>query len=201
MPLSTPIPDYSTKDISRKAEEFLKKYHSSLSVPVPVEEIIEFQFHIDIVPLHGLHRAFEIDGFTSNDLTTISVDAFVQESRPGRYRFTLAHEIGHIVLHREFFLQHTFRNIDEWKEFVQSISPRDYGIIEWQAYQFAGFILVPQRVLRIKYNDAIELARDKGVLRGKHIEPAARQYVANWLAKQFVVSSEVIERCLQRDKL
>ena len=56
-------------------------------------------------------------------------------------------------------------------------------------------------VLRVKYNDAIELARDKGVLRGKHIEPAARQYAANWVAKQFVVSSEVIERCLQRDKL
>ncbi len=71
MPLSTSIPDYSTKDINRKAEEFLKKYHPSLSIPVPIEEIIEFQFHIDIVPLHGLHRAFEIDGFTSNDLTTI----------------------------------------------------------------------------------------------------------------------------------
>jgi hypothetical protein len=71
VPLSTSIPDYSTKDISRKAEEFLKKYHSSLSLPVPIEEMIEFQFHIDIVPLHGFHRVFEIDGFTSNDLTTI----------------------------------------------------------------------------------------------------------------------------------
>ena len=201
MPLSTPIPDYSAKDISRKAEEFLKKYHPSLSPPVPIEEIIEFQFHIDIVPLHGLHRAFEVDGFTSNDLTTISVDAFVQESRPGRYRFTLAHEIGHVVLHRDFFLQHTFSSIAEWKEFSQSISPRDYGVIEWQAYQFAGFILVPPKVLRAAYNDAIELARNKGILRGKYIEPVARQYVANWLAKKFVVSSEVIERCMVRDRL
>jgi hypothetical protein len=57
------------------------------------------------------------------------------------------------------------------------------------------------RPLKEEYNTTIELARDKGVLRGKHIEPAARQYVANWLARQFVVSSEVIERCMQRDKL
>ena len=199
--MSTSIPDYSTKDISRRGEEFLKKYHPSLSVPIPIEEIIEFEFQIDIVPLHGLHRAFEIDGFTYDDLTTISVDAFVQESRPGRYRFTLAHEIGHVVLHRDFFLEHTFSNINQWKEFVQSIPPRDYGVIEWQAYQFAGFILVPPRVLKVKYNAAIKLARDKGVLRGKHIEPVARQYVANWLAKQFIVSSEVIERCIQPDKL
>ena len=56
-------------------------------------------------------------------------------------------------------------------------------------------------VLRVKYSAAIELARDKGVLRGKHIEAVARQYVANWLAKLLVVSSEVMERCMQRDKL
>ena len=201
MTLSPPIRDYSTREISRRAEEFLKKYHSSLSLPVPIEEIIEFQFRIDIVPLHGLHRAFEIDGFISSDLTTISVDAFVQESRLGRYRFTLAHEIGHVVLHRDFFHRHTFTGIGEWKEFAQSISPRDYGTIEWQAYQFAGLILVPPKALRPKYNEAIELARGTGIVKGKHIAPPGQQYIASWLAKQFVVSSEVIERRIQRDKL
>ena len=201
MTLSPLIPDYSTREIGRWAEEFLGKYHPSLSLPVPIEEIIEFQFRIDIVPLHGLHRAFEIDGFISSDLTTISVDAFVQESRLGRYRFTLAHEIGHVVLHRDFFRRHTFAGISEWKEFAQSISPRDYGTMEWQAYQFAGLILVPPKALRLKYNEAIELARDTGIIKGKRIAPPGQQYIASWLAKQFVVSSEVIERRLQRDKL
>ena len=201
MALSHPIPDYSAKEISRRAEGFLAKYHSSLSLPVPIEEIIEFQFRIDIVPLHGLHRAFEIDGFISSDLTAICVDAFVQESRLGRYRFTLAHEIGHVALHRDFFRQHIFANVGEWKEFVQSISPRDYGRRERQAYQFAGLILVPPKMLRTKYDEALELARNTDIVTGKRIEPPAQQYIASWLARQFVVSSEVIERCISRDKL
>jgi hypothetical protein len=201
MPPPTSVPYYSTKEVSRKAEFFLHKYHPLLRIPVPIEEIIEFDFQIDIVPIHGLHRSFEIDGFTSNDLTTISVDAFLQESRPGRYRFTLAHEIGHVFLHRDFFRQSSFKSIEEWKNFTQSISPREYGIIEWQAYQFAGFILVPPQMLKSKWQEAIAIAKEKGVLMGKRIEPATRQYLANWLAKQFLVSSEVIERCIDRDKL
>ena len=201
MSFSISAPNYSSKHIKEKAEAFLHEYHPSLSVPVPIEEIIEFELNINIVPLHGLHRAFEIDGFTSNDLSTISVDAFVQESRPGRYRFTLAHEVGHVVLHRNFFLHNIFESVSEWKDFTQSISPRDYGIIEWQAYQFAGLVLVPAKVLRAKYHEAIELARKTGVVSGKDIQPPAQQYIANWLAKQFVVSPEVIEKSLQRDKL
>ena len=201
MSSATSAPDYSPKHIKEKAEGFLEKYHPSLSMPIPIEEIIEFELNINIVPLHGLHRAYEIDGFTSNDLSTISVDAFLQESRPGRYRFTLAHEVGHVVLHRNLFLNHIFDSVVEWKEFTQSISPRDYGIIEWQAYQFAGLVLVPPKILRAKYHEAVALAKEIGVFRGKAIEPSARQYIANWLAKQFVVSGEVIEKCLQRDKL
>ncbi len=201
MSLSTSAPDYSPKYIKEKAEGFLEKYHPSLSLPIPIEEIIEFELNINIVPLPGLHRAYEIDGFTSNDLSIISVDAFVQESRPGRYRFTLAHEVGHVVLHRNLFLHHVFDSVVEWKQFTQSISPRDYGIIEWQAYQFAGLVLVPPKVLRGKYHEAIGLAREIGVLSGKGIAPPAQQYIAHWLAKQFVVSGEVIEKCLQRDKL
>jgi hypothetical protein len=39
------------------------------------------------------------------------------------------------------------------------------------------------------------------ILTGRHLEPITRKYNANWLAKLFLVSSEVIERCMQRDKL
>jgi hypothetical protein len=201
MSLPTLIPRYSAKNIRWKADEFLIRHHPTFSLPVPIEEIIEFEFYINIVPLHGLHKAFEIDGFISHDLTAISVDAFVQESRPGRYRFTLAHEMGHVVLHREFFRQYVFKNVDEWKKLTQALSPLDYGTIEWQAYQFAGLILVPPKVLRIQYYEATKMAREKGVWKGKQAAPMVRQYLANWLAKQFVVSTEVIERCLQRDKL
>ena len=35
-------PYYSYDDLRRKADEFLAKYHSAGTIPVPIEEIVEF---------------------------------------------------------------------------------------------------------------------------------------------------------------
>ena len=201
MGLSPPVPDYSAKEISRRAEEFLGKYHPSLSLPVPIEEIIEFQFRIDIVPLHGLHRAFEIDGFISSDSNYHLCGCFRAGKSPWAIQIYARSRNWPCCPSPRFFpaaCLHWNRRMER----VRSIYfPRDYGTIEWQAYQFAGSILVPSKALRLKYNEAMELARNTGIVRGKRIEPPGQQYIASWLAKQFVVSSEVIERCIQRDKL
>jgi len=63
---------------------------------------------IDIVPMPGLHALIETDGFITSDLREIFVDEFVYQSRLGRYRFTLAHELGHSVLHRDVFRKEAF---------------------------------------------------------------------------------------------
>lgn len=55
---------------------------------------MEFRLGIDIVPMPGLHRLIETDGFITSDLKEIYVDEFVYVSRPGRYPFTLAHANG-----------------------------------------------------------------------------------------------------------
>src|SRR3990170_5433471 len=95
----TDIPVYSYEDLRKKADEFLLKYHPSANIPVPIEEIVEFDFRINIVPVLGLQREFEVEGFTSGDLKNIYVDEYVYTDRITRFRFTLAHEMGHIVLH------------------------------------------------------------------------------------------------------
>jgi len=38
-----------------------------------------------------------MEGFISGDLNVIYVDELIYDQRPARYRFTLAHEIGHDV--------------------------------------------------------------------------------------------------------
>ena len=91
-------PYYSYEDLRRKADEFLAEYHPAKTIPVPIEEIVEFQFRMDIVPTPGFHQLLDTDGFVTSDLREIWVDQFVYDSRPGRYRFTLAHEIGHVSM-------------------------------------------------------------------------------------------------------
>lgn len=83
--------------------------------------------NIDIIPLPGLHQSLEVDGFTQSDLSSIYVDEFVYKSRPGRYRFTLAHEVGHIVLHNDIYQKANFQNSQEWKDFINSISDTDHS--------------------------------------------------------------------------
>jgi len=75
--------------------------------------MVEFQLKVDIIPLPGLKEVYGFDGFTSADLKEISVDLFAYQHRPRRYRFTLAHEVGHIMLHTKLFREHPFRSCRE----------------------------------------------------------------------------------------
>jgi Zn-dependent peptidase ImmA (M78 family) len=63
----------------------------------------------------GLHTLIETDGFITSDLKEIYVDESVYTKWPNRYRFTLAHEVGHAILHRDLFRQRRFRSVREWK--------------------------------------------------------------------------------------
>jgi hypothetical protein len=82
------VPRHSYEELRKHADRFLRSHNPTGTIPVPIEEIVEFEFGMNIVPIPGLHQGYEIDGFISGDLSEISVDQFVYESRPGRYRFT-----------------------------------------------------------------------------------------------------------------
>lgn len=196
-----PIPYLNYNDLRQKADDFLRQYHPSYDIPVPIEEIVEFDFGIDIIPIPGLHQAFEIDGFTSSDLTSITVDEYVYLKRPNRYRFTLAHEIGHVVLHKELYSARNFNTIDGWKQFINEIPDAQHSLMEWQAYCFAGLILVPSSKLKLEVDKGIKLippAIDKS---RKDNWDFIWVYIAEHVAKKFEVSSQVIEKRMTFDKI
>jgi len=181
--------------IAKAADRFLTKYHPKKSYPIPVEEIAEFKLRLDIIPIPGLHKTFDVDGFLSSDCKSISVDEGVYQSRPGRYRFTLAHEIGHLVLHKDMYNRYKFDNITEWKEFIEKFPEKEYSWFEWQAYEFAGLVLVPPVHLnkRVSYHTKeIESLgiKNKDVINDRVIE---------FLSEDFVVSRDVIQRRLVRE--
>ena len=200
MSFTLEVPHYSYEELRKRADHFLRTYNPKGTIPVPIEEIVEFEFGMDIIPIPGLHQGYEIDGFISSDLSAISVDQFVYESRPGRYRFTLAHELGHAVLHRRVYEAAAFSTIKEWKRFVAEIDLQDYEWLEWQAYTFAGLILVPPVPLKKKFGEAVHQA-DAAGLSIRKAGDVAKLYIASWLAKGFDVSSQVIEKRLEKDKL
>jgi hypothetical protein len=139
-------PFFHKEELQARAEAFLMKHHASRSIPIPFEHMIE-RMGVDIVPIPGLHLSCEVDAYTTGDLGTIYVEEFVYLHRPGRYRFTLAHEAGHIALHAELFKSMKFKSFRDWKAFVSSIPDRDYRYLEYHANEFAGHLLMPRQEL------------------------------------------------------
>lgn len=193
-------PIFSYEEIRNHADHFLKQYHPSMEIPIPIEEIAEFQMGLNIVPIPGLLRTFDVDGFTSNDLFNIYVDEFIYSDRPGRYRFTLAHEVGHIILHKEIYSKANFRNIKEWKDFVNSISEKDHRWLEYQAYSFGGLVLVPREHLIKLTEFYVNRIQDEDISLRENWD-FAWDLIAAQLAKDFEVSPEVIEKRLSKDKV
>jgi hypothetical protein len=199
MPISVPyLPDHVLR---RAAEQFLSEHHPSREMPTPIEEIVEFGLGIDIVPIPGIHRAYDIDSMLSSDMQQICVDEAVFEGFPGRYRFSLAHEVGHRQLHAEIYAQLKFSDIGQWKGVIcDEIGEKDYGKLEFQAYTFAGLILVPPASVDERFHAALALAESRGITVSSDSD-FARDVVEGYLSREFVVSRDVIRRRLANDKL
>lgn len=195
------IPVLSYEKIRAIAKNFLLEHNPDGSIPVPIEKFVEFDLGINVIPIPGLLRVHDMDAFISNDLKSLMVDLGILESRsPNRYRFSLAHELAHAVLHREVFAQLQFADVNEWKHVIMSLPEKDRGWLEWQAYSLAGLVLVPHEPLREGLVDGVQLASDQGVNVRDDPDPA-KDFLCTWLGRRFEVSSQVIEKRLDLDGL
>ncbi|MEK6679458.1 MAG: ImmA/IrrE family metallo-endopeptidase [Nitrospirota bacterium] len=192
------IPIHSYEDLRKKADEFLVTYNPSGAIPVPIEEIVEFDFGINVVPVLGLQREFEVEGFTSSDLKNIYVDEYVYTDYLNRYRFTLAHEIGHIILHRNLYNANRFSSIAGWKEFINSMTEEEHGWLEYQGYAFAGLVLVPRESLIKHTSELVKKIKGKKISLEQNWDFAWELIIAH-LGKAFQVSSSVIEKRVDKD--
>ena len=103
--------------IRQKAEKFRRNYVKPIDlVPVPIIEIVELELGIQPIPKAGLKRRIDIDGFLTNNLKYICVDldVYMDERQINRLRFIYAHEIGHLILHKNEIRQCDFRTPDDW---------------------------------------------------------------------------------------
>jgi Zn-dependent peptidase ImmA (M78 family) len=183
------------------AEDFLSEFHEERTLPIPIEEIVEFDFEIELIPIEGILDDLEVDAFLTSDFTRIYVDEFVMSHRRRRLRFSLAHELAHYRLHEPLYAEARIENVRDWQTLQQHISEDDYSWFEFQAHSFAGLVLVPGAELRREFDSAILTARDAGLSELTLSSDAGKSYVAKWLAGQFDVSEQVIEKRMEKDGL
>ena len=72
-----------------------------------------------------------------------------------RYRFTMAHELGHYILHSHLFKEQGIVSVGESEETL-SISINDSRRIEYQANLFASYLLMPMALVATIYEHLFE---------------------------------------------
>jgi Zn-dependent peptidase ImmA (M78 family) len=201
--IAAPILSY--EDINKRAEDFLRNYKRSDILPVDIETIAEFDLGLNIFPFPNLQESFDIEGFISGDLTVIYVDEFIYNHRLSRYRFTLAHEVGHIIFHSDIISSIHPKSVSEWAGFILRIDEDTYDWLEWQAYTFAAAVLVPRSTLKKHFSHEMKLLQPKIdyiLAQGLSIE-SSQDYIINAIAAKLVgtydVSADVLTRRLAKE--
>lgn len=87
--MSLAIQRLSYKRIGDISDKFLKKYHPSLSLPIPIEEIAEQKLGLTILQEMDLKKNYDVDGFLTSDLKTIFLDFNMYLKYENRTRFTI----------------------------------------------------------------------------------------------------------------
>jgi Zn-dependent peptidase ImmA (M78 family) len=204
----TDLPKFRAPYIPRnkiweEADKFRDKYWSPGLLPVDIEQIVEFQLDLEIRTIVGLKRVCNTDALLLGNLETIIVDTeiYMNERMVNRIRYSLAHEIGHLVLHPNIYKQIAHSSIPEWIAFFQSIPDDQYTWIEQHAYEFAGRLLVPREELIKEFDRAVARAEAHGFTQWDSSGDTAREYIARGIAHNFAVSEQVVAKRLLREEL
>lgn len=188
------IQHFSYQKIGQIADEFLARYHPKLSLPIPIEQIAEHKLDLKILEEANLKKNYDVDGFLTSDLQTIFIDLNLYMNFENRTRFTVAHEIGHFILHGELFKKLNINSVEALNTLSSKITDEEYGWLEYQAYSFASQVLVPKKLLFEEIKKRL----------GKIPQAAAPEVlatIAQDLLEVFQVSGEVILRRLQKEDI
>lgn len=189
------------REIRQAAEGFLAEHHPELEVPIPIEDILELKLEIEIRPVAGLANAYQRHGVLLSSGKVIVVDDDDYMNYETRCRFTLAHELAHIILHKDHLDRISADSTEAaWRAYSE-LPAKELAEMERDASLFAGQLLVPPSALQRAFDELCARFMDTKKVDIRTLGIAARDYVAKELAPQFNVSEKVVAIRLEEDEL
>jgi len=191
--------------------EYGQKYGVVEKPPIPVEEILEAHLELslgfdDLVKQLSMSDVLGATWVQDRRvLIDQSLDPTDNPSKEGRYRFTVAHEVGHWELHRHLFMQDQnqtllFGKLDNPSIVCRTSSRKKQ--IEWQADAFSGFLLMP-KVMVFKAWESLRGSRTPYIAKDEMADLSAKWGlaedelptvdVARELAGKFNVSGQAMQ--------
>ncbi|MFQ5881773.1 MAG: ImmA/IrrE family metallo-endopeptidase [Candidatus Methylomirabilales bacterium] len=188
------IPTYSAGELERIADRLLReRWQPEVVMPVDIDLLVEQEPGVVLDYRPGLEQAFGVVGavvhYPEGETFTIYIDQDVADHRPNFYRFTLAEEFAHLVLHRSVIQQAKTLEDAAWlHEWLR------YKEIDRNAKRLAAALLMPPRHV---LEDAAELYQ--GMVRHIGFEnPAAvKKYLVDQLSRRYRVSREAMGHRLE----
>jgi Zn-dependent peptidase ImmA (M78 family) len=141
--------------------EYGKKYGKVIAPPIPIEEILEAHLGVnftfdDLPKLLGMPDVLGATWFQDQKvIIDETLDPTVHPEKEGRYRFTVAHELGHWDLHKHLVIGNSGQSslFDEEPEPSIVCRSSSKPPIEWQADQFASYLLMPEDMVCKMWKD------------------------------------------------
>lgn len=192
------VPYYSYADIGKQAQAFLSEYHPSLKLPIPIEDMVDVKMGINIFPFPRLYKDHNLNGFLSRDRRTIYVDELQYDQFNEKFRYTLAHELGHYILHKPCYDDLPFQSPDEYAAWRMSVPSEDIDWFEKHGDWFAEQVLVPTIQLEEICLSVVE--KHRGTFsKLKTIPDDIWSLISNEVARHFEVNPPVVEIRIRRE--
>lgn len=151
-------PEQMDLEVQALMAEYGNRYGQIIEPPIPIDDITEIYLRLDLEFL-DTKELFGVEGIFGAlwvEDQKIGIDHSLEpDSNPkmlGRYRFTLAHEVGHWRLHRRKFQKRVVTqpsllpNNPERPNYI--CRDGDNDPIEVQADMFAAMLLMPEAMVR-----------------------------------------------------
>ena len=158
--LQIKVPFLRASELDHITAEVLRKYSAwkgaPVRPPIDVDEIVEGLLELDfeVLDLREHLGMPDVLGATWMDDGRICVDQSL-EGKEGRFAFTVAHEVGHWVMHRPILEMDrvtlplfTAKVDEEPKPAIVCRAREKKAPAEWQADQFAARLLMPASDMR-----------------------------------------------------
>ena len=146
------VPWLSKETISRKATELIDGFQAlakyEVKPPIPVEDIIERYLGLSLL-YNDLTKVFgrEVLGAVYAESRAICInERLFESSSEGRLVFTIAHEVGHWVLHRQYATEQSTAGTKSSEIVCKPGNAKEP--IEWQADYFSSCLLMPEKEIR-----------------------------------------------------
>lgn len=165
---------------------------------IPIKpDLIAEKLGFEIIPSTNLFRNSGNEAFLSNNKKCIFIDTerFMDDNSWNRSKFSIAHELGHFFLHKDFPL---FDDVSDYLNFHKSIPKETSDWFERHADEFAGRLLVPLHFLESEIQKLRDKKNYKEFIDDFNDE---EDYLSSCLSHTFDVNKEVIRIRLRREKL